>query len=635
MTDERLAQAQLCLDTNPSYALTLFEQLRVENIDNINATLGYGVALMKLNRFEEAAAFLTTCNLDYPEILINAGLCFEKLNKLDDALTTMMKFINNPNIDAMLYDMPIRKAINIAQGLKRWHDVKNAAQRLVNICPDVFEDVFILGSAYKELNQLRTAALYFKHAAQLRPDMAHVCWEMIGGCYKDGGDVNIATEYFRKAWNANKNPGYASAYIMTLQYQSAQYGEFLQAASEFDKQFCKAPQASRSLKTLDPEKTKTGLRIGWMSGDFIGHSLANLLLEPFKLFKQINSNHKHYIYMAREPETEINNPATNAYKAAVDVWRNIHGKSDIEAANQIMEDKIDILIDIAGFTAYHRLEVFKYKPAPVQGGWVCGMMTPAGLSSINYFFTDQWMRPPAAEKIGNEKLMILPAAYTYFPLVKMPEEPTPLPAKRNGYITFGSFNNTCKITPEVFDTWLNVLNRVPTSRLHVKVYDTSGASAFRHKARSQGIDDRRIVYVVNLPGAEDVINYYCNHIDIVLDTWPCTGCLVSAEAMWLGVPVVTLVGDTFLHRQTWTILNQTGLADLGATTTEQYIDVAVRLAENINRLELLRKTLRSMMNEAPIRNPKLIAENVLKSCEDMWLDWCTSRHALAEGLSIF
>jgi predicted O-linked N-acetylglucosamine transferase (SPINDLY family) len=231
-----------------------------------------------------------------------------------------------------------------------------------------------------------------------------------------------------------------------------------------------------------------------------------------------------------------------------------------------------------------------------------------------------------------EKLYNLPAAYCYFPLANAPGI-APLPYESKGHISFGSFNNPCKLSDEVLDTWAEVVGRVPDSHIHIKVYSSATERYIKNRYAQKGISPNRVHAVYAFPRAEDLMAYYANNIDIVLDTWPCAGCLTSAEAMWMGCPVVTYYGDTFLHRQTWTILNQLGMPELGSDTLEGFVEAAVKLAEDHSRLGDIRKNLRHKMENAPIRDPLGMAKGIIASLEDAWVDWCRSRILLQEALA--
>jgi predicted O-linked N-acetylglucosamine transferase (SPINDLY family) len=275
--------------------------------------------------------------------------------------------------------------------------------------------------------------------------------------------------------------------------------------------------------------------------------------------------------------------------------------------------------------------VFAYYPAAVQAGWVCGMMTPAGIESINYFLTDPYMNPQVPTP---EKLLELPSAYSYFPLVTPPDINLSLPVDRKKRLTLLAPNNPCKISDAVIKVWSDCLKALPESDLIIKIYGQDTEFRLKREFAKLQVDPNRIKSLYTIDKLEDLLSFYTNEVDIVLDTWPCTGCLTSAEVMWMGVPVITMIGNTFLHRQTWTILKQTHTEELGADTDVGYVQSLVSLASNRNRMLKFRTDIRGLMNAAPIRQPEVIAAAIVKACQSIWLDACETKHRLMEKILV-
>jgi predicted O-linked N-acetylglucosamine transferase (SPINDLY family) len=633
-THPKISEAhQLLASGKCQEAMGIFKSLIDCGIDVPNAKLGFGVSLMKDGKYEEAVKFYSECGLDCPEVCINKATCYDHIGDVKREIETLRRlllFPRNRNMEGLY-----RKLAMMAMKNNDIGSAYHALMAVFELDPEDYSVCMALADHCRKMGMHKQGVTYYLKALDLTNDLkskGHI-YGLIGGLYKDSGQQDQMLYYMKKCYDIIKNENSASNLIMGMQYaHGISFKQFYDQCNEFSLRFLRhLPRHQFPISRLDPAKAKSGLRIGFSSGDFALHSLSNLLLEPFKRFKEVAPQHRLFIYHAREASRD--DGISEAYKSSVDVWRCIHGMSDKDAAGLVYKDDIDVLVEIAGHTAYNRLPMFGHKPAPVQVGWVSGMMSPPAIETINYFLTDQWIRPPCADTVCFEKMYNLPAAYCYFPLAKAPDINPKLPMDSNRYVSLGSINNPCKLSNEVIDTWGECMKRLPGSKLHVKVYNSSTDKNIRSRLGNMGISPDRVVPVSNLPKGEDVMAYYTNNIDIALDTWPCAGCLTSAEAMWMGCPVVTYYGDTFLHRQTWTILNQIGLPELGAPTTTGFIQAVVDLATDHNKLRNIRNNLRQYMDKAPIRDPVGMAKGVMTSLESAWVDWCESRIRLQEGLA--
>lgn len=631
--DPRLVQAKrLSASGDYTAAMELFSRLIHEKKSLPEAHLGIGVALIRQHLYEKAGDYLRDCGQDFAEIHMNAASAYASAGNAEEEYAALKRVVRTRHRQRV-FEAPYRSAAQAAVSRKDWATAYEALQLLFEMLADDLSIVTQLGNVCREMGWKKQATAYYLKAFELTedPTVRASLHAGLAGIYKDAGEQDQALNHFGEAHRLLQTSNSGSNRIMFAQYHHAtDLRRFYQLCREYSAAFLHyTPHFRHPRQRLDPERAKTGLRIGFMSGDWKAHALTNLLLEPFKRLREV-SVHQFYIYS--EVEEGLEDEYTSSYREAVHHWRRTHGVSNQQVAQMIYDDQIDVLVDLAGHTALNRLPVFGYKAAPVQAGWVSGMMTPSALETVNYFMTDQWMRPPSAADVCYEQMYDLPSAYCYFPITDAPDI-APLPADRAGHVTFGSFNNPCKLHDQTIETWAQILRKVPQSRLVIKVLSVGTPQRIKNQMLALGVTPDRLDFVGALPGADDVMRYYTEKIDIVLDTWPCTGCLTSAEALWMGCPIITLVGDTFLHRQTWTIYNQIGLTDLGVDTPEAYIDKTVELARDRPRLRELRQTLRDRMENAPIRQPTLVAKGVTDACEHFWLDWCHSRESLW-GLSL-
>jgi predicted O-linked N-acetylglucosamine transferase (SPINDLY family) len=304
--------------------------------------------------------------------------------------------------------------------------------------------------------------------------------------------------------------------------------------------------------------------------------------------------------------SNVSNPdsVTARIRELADHWLDISSLSDEQVGEAIRKDNIDILVDLSGHTAGNRLKVFAQKPAPIQVTWV-GYPGTTGLPGMDYRITDHRADPEGtSDKYHTEKLVRMePCFLCYQPPTDAPEI-GPLPAIKNGYITFGSFNNLSKLTKETILSWSILLRGIPDARLLIKAQARGSEAGYNDLSSAflaNGIERSRIEFIGYIPETQDHLDLY-NKVDIALDTSPYNGTTTTCEALWMGVPVVTLSGSRHASRVGASLLHAAGLSEFVAETTEQYISIATRLAGNIDRLEGLRNSLRQTIRASSLTN---------------------------------
>ncbi len=304
-----------------------------------------------------------------------------------------------------------------------------------------------------------------------------------------------------------------------------------------------------------------------------------------------------------------------------DEWCSTIGMSDKEVAQKIYDDKIDILIDLAGHTAKNRLTIFTYKPAPVQVTYL-GYCNTSGLKSMDYWITDTILHPEDTVELAVEKIIRLQRCWTcYQPPTDAPEIIPATHADNN--ITFGSFNNLSKLSNEVIGCWSQLIKEVSDSRLVLKarqLADPFIQERILAKFAQHGINSNRLILLPNTPSY--MADY--NKIDIALDTFPRTGGVTTADALWMGVPVITMAGQRYIERQGASILNAIGLDELITTTPEEYITRAVTLAKDYTLRVELKTSLRERMTNSPLCDGRDLALALENTYRKTWHIWCKS-----------
>jgi predicted O-linked N-acetylglucosamine transferase (SPINDLY family) len=358
------------------------------------------------------------------------------------------------------------------------------------------------------------------------------------------------------------------------------------------------------------------LRIGYVSPFFRQHAVT-YFVEPILLAH----DHEQFDVFCYSDGTTLD-ATTARLRSAADVWCDVQSETDEQLAQIIRDDQIDILVDLSGHMGRHRLLAFARRPAPVQVTYI-GYQNTTGMSAMDFRLTDERADPTGqTDAVYTERLVRLPRAFYCYQPTPAPEV-SPLPALTNNWITFGSFNNTIKLTPVVFATWLELLARVPRSRLLVLAYEGGHLERHLHElAHDRGIDPTRIE-LANRRSREDYLRLI-QRADIALDAFPGNGHTTTCDALWMGVPVVMLEGETYLSRYGAPALAAVGLERLIARTTGEYIEAATQLAGDLTALAELRRTLRPRFADSILCDGPGFTRNLEAAYRDMWRTWCQS-----------
>lgn len=411
----------------------------------------------------------------------------------------------------------------------------------------------------------------------------------LGTVLKEQGCLAEASAAYERALDLR--PDYVSAHsnlLFTLQYAQGQTLANLRIAHE--------DWARRHLQDITPndqvifERKQSGpIVVGLVSPDFYAHPVGVFLL-PW-----LESRNQARFHLIAYDDSERDDPIARRIRAAVDRWRPIVGQVDSAVAKQIAEDKVDILIDLAGHTAGNRLKLFARRAAPVQITWL-GYSSTTGVPAMDYILMDQYSAPAGYEGFFTEKLIRLDGLrFCYTPPPYAPAV-SPAPTFTKSHITFGSFNNLAKITPEVIQTWAAILNAVPNSRLVLKwksLGDVETRARLTAAFGQHGIEESRLECRGWSSHPAMLAEY--GDIDVALDPFPFSGGLTSCDALYMGVPVITMPGELPISRQTGSFLLAMGLTEWIASDVNKYIERAVRLAKDASALAEARAGLRTRM----------------------------------------
>jgi predicted O-linked N-acetylglucosamine transferase (SPINDLY family) len=362
----------------------------------------------------------------------------------------------------------------------------------------------------------------------------------------------------------------------------------------------------------DPERR---LRVGYVSGDFRHHSVAQFF-EPV-LARHDRGGFEIFCYY----NLSRNDATTERLRSLADCWREIAPMSDDAVADLVRADKIDVLVDLSGHTKYNRLLTFARKAAPVQATWL-GYLNTTGLDTIDYRITDPEASPEGPlDAFHSERLLRLPdCQWCYQPPLDCPEVTSP-PSTRGGVITFGAFSSLAKIGPRVITLWCRLLERLPDARLLIVGLGLGSVrEEYLSRFASRGVAPER----VDLRDFQSFRDYLAMHeeVDVMLDTFPYAGGTTSCLALWMGVPVVSLVGSSAPSRGGASLLRAIGLDELVVDTPEQYLDTACGLASDPQRLSVLRTGMRTRMSGSPLMDATRFTYHLEQAYRSMWRHWC-------------
>jgi predicted O-linked N-acetylglucosamine transferase (SPINDLY family) len=438
---------------------------------------------------------------------------------------------------------------------------------------------------------------------------------LLGNVLKEIGYVNLALECYTRGLDLVPNHSAGSNFIYALLFDQWQDdGEVAEQHREWARNFAQPhyPVSPRFENNRDVNRV---LRVGYVSGHFHDHAVA------FFSLPMLQAHHPDQVEIFCYDNTGIADDHTEVFRACASVWRDITNMDDDAAAAVIKDDAIDILVDLAGHIAGNRILIFARKPAPIQVTYL-GYQATTGMTVMDYRLTDAIADPPRqCENLYTEKLVRLqPGFFVYQPSSYAPPVAAP-PLAKNGFITFGCFNNPTKISAAATDLWSQLLREIPTAHLLV-LGPTShdGDPRLARMFELRGIDHSRLHFVGKC-ARRAYLERYAN-VDIALDPFPFSGHTTTCDALWQGVPVITLAGRTYAGRMSASTLHQANLGHLVANSTEEYLRIAIALASDQQALTELRQTMRQRLRAAPILDADKFVRSLERAYRQMWRDWC-------------
>jgi protein O-GlcNAc transferase len=599
-------------------AVTCIRQVIGINPNDAQAYYILGVVLQKKNDCDEAIASYKKAielNPQFAGSYNNLGNILRENGHLDAAIRSYQKVIELDPLNAL----PYNNLGNVLQEKNQLDDAIIAYKKALEIDSNYFFTYNNLGNVFHKKGLFNEALTCYQKAIQLNSHYADAYYSL-GNLFAEMANLDDAEKHYRQAFQLKPDPSMYSALLLSLHYGYKHDRHMIfNEHKHYAKLFADSLTFSISAHTNNPDPDRR-LKIGYVSPDFRRHSVG-FFIDPvlashdhgrFEVFCYANLNQSAYDEM------------TERMKHHADHWRSIIGLSDEKVEDLIRQDEIDILIDLAGHTGSNRMLLFARKPAPVQVSWI-GYPDTTGLEVMDYKIVDSFTDPPGiTDQFYTENLIRLPHSFLcYLPHEESPEVDD-LPALKRGHITFGSFNNFTKVSPEVVTIWSKLLTMLPASRLLLKAKNFISAEIRNHAQKlfiQEGITADRIELLPIEPSTRQHLNLY-NRIDIGLDTFPYNGTTTTCEAMWMGVPVLTLEGNIHVSRVGCSLLSNVGLSEFVAKSHDEYIEKAIHYAHDTRRLQLLRKNLRNIMKKSPLMNAKRFTEYIELSYHQIWERWC-------------
>jgi len=496
----------------------------------------------------------------------------------------------------------------------RLGDAVAAYQAALAQVPDSADLHYNLANVWSELRQPQRAIDRYQHALRLRPGDGATLYNLGNALMELNRGVEALACYRQALATLGSHEEAFSTLLFRMQLvPECPADELFQMALSYAARFETPLKAHWKPHRNKPDPDRR-LRVGYVSGDFRQHPVAHFI-EP--ILACHDPQQVEVFGYANSTQTDT---LTDRIRAHCRHWLVVHAMDDATLAQRIRSDRIDILVDLSGHTALHRLLVFARKPAPIQVTWF-GYIGTTGLSAMDYRLTNTFMDPPGlTERYYTEKLMRLPVSdIAYQPAQNCPAV-NPLPALCGQLLMLGSLNTLSKINPQVIALWSRVLHALPQARLMLgNVPNDEAAKRLKDQFQHHGIDPSRLELQPRL----DITDYLALHqrIDLGLDPFPYNGGTTTLHALWMGVPVVTLAGSHSVARWGVAALNRVGLPQFIAATQDEYVQCVQRIAADLPALNVIRQELRARMQDAEC-TPQTITAHLEAAYRKMWCDWC-------------
>jgi predicted O-linked N-acetylglucosamine transferase (SPINDLY family) len=588
--DEAVANYEQALRFEPRYA-------------EVHSNLG--VAYASRLRWEDAIACYREARRHKPAFVdtyINMGVALTELGRLDEALSILRQAVRLRRDSALAY----YNLGNALQKSERLAEAVESYQRALAFAPQHPDSYNNLARIFMLEGRLADALMCYRQALEFQPDNTSPQNNLLFSMNYDGAPAGSAER--RRATHSNL--------LFCMNYDPrVTPAQLLEAHRHW-------AQVHAQVQPLGPasghdRNTERRLRVGYLSPDFHNHPAASFL-EPI-----LTHHDRHEVETVCYAELLRHDAVTARLQSLAHKWRLTRGQSDAEVAAQIRADGIDVLIDLAGHASDSRMPVLAYKPAPVQATYL-GYPNTTGLSTVDYLLTDAVADPPGEAAAYTEEPVRLRSGFCCYAPPRQAPEVTALPAQASKYVTFGSLQNLAKLNSAVLDLWCRLLRAIPSARLLIfrSTLTVEAKESLTRQFKARGMPIGRIDLHQKLePATLSHLEAY-GAVDISLDTFPWSGHTTACESLWMGVPVLTLSGKRHAARLAASVLTSVGLNDWIARTPDQFVEIGVRRATDLDALARLRSGLRRLVQTSPLCDGKTFTRNLEATYRALWRRWC-------------
>jgi predicted O-linked N-acetylglucosamine transferase (SPINDLY family) len=598
----------------PAEAESCFRRALEIKPDYTEAHSNLGIVFMNLGRPDEAEASFRRAlatNPEFTQALSNLGVAQKELGQLDEAMESCHRALEiNPD-----YAEAHNNLGTMLMSLGRRDEAEASYRRALRANPDFAKAHSNLSIAQKDLGQLDEAMASCQRALEINPESAETHLNL-GNVLQDSWRLDEAIASYRRALELKPDfaPARSNLLFCLSHDETVGVPELFAEHRRFGEQFEANLRASwpQHGNSRDPERC---LQVGFVSADLYDHSVAFFIEPVLAHLATCPQLSLHAFY-----NNAIQDLVTGRLRKHLKHWHSIVGLPDEMVAQQVRDAGIDILIDLAGHTGANRLLTFARRPAPIQASWM-GYPGTSGMQSMDYYIADRFFMPyEGFSGQFTEAIARLPANAPFLPSQEAPAVNV-LPALSNGYITFGSFNRAGKIRRSVVALWARLLRALPSSRLLLAGMPASDKEdTLTEWFAQEGIERGRLSFHTR----SDMTHYLGLHhqVDVCLDTFPYNGGTTTLHALWMGVPTLTLTGDTPASRTGACVLGHVGLDAFVAYDAEDFVNKGVSWADNLAALQDIRAGLRERFAESAMSQPELIAESLQRALRIMWQRWC-------------
>jgi len=538
--------------------------------------------------------------------LYNLSISLRETGDIEGAYEAIEKVI------ALSPDYPSAQGVrgHLLVSMNRYKEAEKIFLGMADLGSGDASAYFALGSVMQAVWQLDVAENYYNMALQAGYVQVADILDAISSIHSLKGDQVKSIETRRDALAIHQDKARIySSLLFTYQYTSDINAERLFSLHRKWRRYTSSGRIYRDYPCL---KSSGKIRIGYVSSDFREHSVA-YFIEPV-LKRHDRSKYEIYCYSNSSRVDSV----TRQLISYTDYWRTVENLDDKQLADQIFSDKIGILVDLNGHTAGNRLCVFTMKPAPIQITYL-GYPGTTGLSTMDYRFTDPTADPVGEDHLYTEKLIRIPFFLAYS-FVDNNLAIAETPALKNGYITFGSFNNLAKISDQVIEVWSQLLQHIPDARLLLKNAAFSDASIKERYIKLfclHGLSRNRLLFVGFTSSTKEHLGTYAR-VDIALDTFPYNGTTTTCEALSMGVPVVSYCGKHHRQRVGASILTHHGHANWVADGVDQYVHIAEKLSRDTHFLSALRQSIGSTFRQSCSHDGRNVTRGIESEYARIW-----------------